>query len=313
MQQKFLTNERNRKNHMKGVINKQQERERKAKKVREKLYVELEGSIVHVDETYSSEGNSEDEDWGGEQQDERSGTQAEDSTDEFYESSAGRAHLYNIHNSSKDFYREKKSCDPVRDRASRNREEFKMLMREMLHQMPPDICLNALCVEKTLTLLLKQWKSCQNPAFSKKFEDIGCSTFYMFIDMVSDSVRQFPPTMQFFSTCVELLGKTFIMENRTQTEVLLRTILARPKIVGLLLPIFQPSTCEDSFTEMYENVIQTNLDVEVKFSLLSKFDFRSWLVSKPTLSERMAMMKVLFAALCDCGLEPPVKTTMLSE
>ncbi|CAB3976712.1 Hypothetical predicted protein [Paramuricea clavata] len=167
-------------------------------------------------------------------------------------------------------YREKKSCDPVRDRASRNREEFKMLMREMLHQMPPDICLNALCVEKTLTLLLKQWKSCQNPAFSKKFEDIGCSTFYMFIDMVSDSVRQFPPTMQFFSTCVELLGKTFIMENRTQTEVLLRTILARPKIVGLLLPIFQPSTCEDSFTEMYENVIQTNLDVEVKFSLLSK-------------------------------------------
>ena len=65
-------------------------------------------------------------------------------------------------------------------------------------------------------------------------------------------------------------SQTFIMENRTQTEVLLRTILAHPKIVGLLLPIFQPSTCEDCFTEMYENVIQTNLDVEVKFSLLSK-------------------------------------------
>ena len=45
---------------------------------------------------------------------------------------------------------------------------------------------------------------------SEKFEDIGCSTFYMFIDMVSDSVRQFPPTMQFFSTCVELLGKVCI-------------------------------------------------------------------------------------------------------
>ena len=57
MEQKFLTNERNRKNHMKGVINKQEERERKAKKVREN--VELEGSIVNVDETYSSEGNSE--------------------------------------------------------------------------------------------------------------------------------------------------------------------------------------------------------------------------------------------------------------
>ena len=60
------------------------------------------------------------------------------------------------------------------------------------------------------------------------------------------------------------------MENRTQVDVLLRTILAHPKIVGLLLPIFQPNTCEDSFTEMYENVIQTTLDVEVKFSLLSK-------------------------------------------
>ena len=61
MEQKFLTNERNRKNHMKGVINKQEERERKAKKVREN--VELEGSIVHVDETYSSEGNSEGKFW----------------------------------------------------------------------------------------------------------------------------------------------------------------------------------------------------------------------------------------------------------
>ena len=60
------------------------------------------------------------------------------------------------------------------------------------------------------------------------------------------------------------------MENRAQTDVLLRTILARPKIVGLLLPIFQPSTCEDSFTEMYKNVTQATLDVEVKFSLLSK-------------------------------------------
>ena len=63
------------------------------------------------------------------------------------------------------------------------------------------------------------------------------------------------------------------MENKTQTETLLRTILAHPKIVGLLLPIFQPSTCEDSFTEMYENVIQTSLDIEVKFSLLSKVVF----------------------------------------
>ncbi|XP_028402357.1 ectopic P granules protein 5 homolog [Dendronephthya gigantea] len=210
-------------------------------------------------------------------------------------------------------YREKKSCDPVRERASLNREEFKILMREMLHEMPAEICLNALSVEKTLTLLLKQWKSCQNPLILKTFEEIGCRTFYMFIDMVSDPVRQFPPTMQFFSTCVELIGRTFIMENKTQTEALLRTILARPKIVGLLLPIFQPGTCEDSFTEMYENVIQTSLDIEVKFSLLSKFDFRSWLASKPILSERMAMMKVLFAALCDCGFEPPAKTTMLSE
>lgn len=60
------------------------------------------------------------------------------------------------------------------------------------------------------------------------------------------------------------------MEDPAQTNVLLRVILAHPKIVGLLLPIFQPSTCEGNFTEMYENVIQTTLDVEVKFSLLSK-------------------------------------------
>ena len=59
MEHRFLTNERNRQNHMKRVINKQQERERKAKKVREKCCVELEGSIIEVDETYDSAGDSQ--------------------------------------------------------------------------------------------------------------------------------------------------------------------------------------------------------------------------------------------------------------
>ena len=36
MEQKFLASERNRKNHVKEVINKQRERENKARKVREK-------------------------------------------------------------------------------------------------------------------------------------------------------------------------------------------------------------------------------------------------------------------------------------
>lgn len=48
-------------------------------------------------------------------------------------------------------------------------------------------------------------------------------------------------------------------------------------------------------------------------SFILQFDFRLWLTSKPSLSERMAMMKVLFVALSDCGFEPPTKITMLSE
>ena len=59
MEQKFLARERNRKNHVKEVINKQRERENKARKVREKSCVELEGSIIHVDDTYSSGGDSQ--------------------------------------------------------------------------------------------------------------------------------------------------------------------------------------------------------------------------------------------------------------
>ncbi|XP_046857276.1 ectopic P granules protein 5 homolog isoform X2 [Xenia sp. Carnegie-2017] len=210
-------------------------------------------------------------------------------------------------------FKEKKTNEVLVERVKRNRYELQSLTQRIVHEMPNDICLSALSVEKTLTLLLRQWKSCQNPGISQKFEEIGCSTFYMFIDAMSDTVREFPSTMQFFSTCVDLLGKTFIMDNPTQTEVLLRAILAHPKIVGILLPIFQPSTALEDFTEMYENIIHTNLHVEVKFSLLSKFNFRTWLNSKPTLSKRMSMMKVLFTALCDCGFEPPVQITMLSE
>ena len=59
MEQKFLASERNRKNHVKEVINKQRERENKARKVGEKSCVELEGNIIHVDETYSSGGDSQ--------------------------------------------------------------------------------------------------------------------------------------------------------------------------------------------------------------------------------------------------------------
>lgn len=54
MEQKFLTSERNRLHHVKGVRNKQRERERKAKKVREKCNINLEGNVIHVDETYDS-------------------------------------------------------------------------------------------------------------------------------------------------------------------------------------------------------------------------------------------------------------------
>ena len=53
-------------------------------------------------------------------------------------------------------------------------------------------------------------------------------------------------------------------------------------------------------------------ELNVFFCIL-QFDFRWWVSSKPALSERMAMMKVLFAALRDCGFEPPAKITMLSE
>ena len=39
-------------------------------------------------------------------------------------------------------------------RAIQNREEYDVLIREMLHEMPLDICVNALCVEKSLTWVL---------------------------------------------------------------------------------------------------------------------------------------------------------------
>ncbi|XP_028398774.1 uncharacterized protein LOC114522310 [Dendronephthya gigantea] len=97
MEQKFLVNERNRRNHMKGVIIKQQERETRAKNIREKLNMELEGSVVHIDETYNS-GNSSDDDWNGGEKVEKSGAQEDDSTDEFFENTPVRANLCTVIN-----------------------------------------------------------------------------------------------------------------------------------------------------------------------------------------------------------------------
>ncbi|NXV38771.1 EPG5 protein, partial [Rissa tridactyla] len=161
----------------------------------------------------------------------------------------------------------------------------------------------AVHVENFITALINIYKVQPMPAI----KEVGISLFFTLVEYVCDETQRNPPTRQFFTSCIEILGQVFISGTKSECKRLLQTILQNRRLCTLLSPYFTPVASPNEFVTLYKNVVAflSEDNSDVVFMLLTKFDLTQWLsIAKPPLSERTKLLESIHLALTACGLEP---------
>ncbi|XP_048581759.1 ectopic P granules protein 5 homolog isoform X2 [Nematostella vectensis] len=196
---------------------------------------------------------------------------------------------------------------------SDNRQEYETMVKGFLQPCPMDVCTAAANVERIITCLVEKVESNKQRKNKEILSDIGTSLFYQLASTIDGNCLRYQPTLQFFSSCIEILGKTFILHTGSQTEQLLYAILELTSITMLLVPFFCPNESPDRFTAMYHEVLETS-DKDLAFSLLSKFDLQQWLSSpENSLIERSSLASAIIKSLLSYGFEPQPGTRTVLE
>ncbi|XP_051019663.1 ectopic P granules protein 5 homolog [Acomys russatus] len=161
----------------------------------------------------------------------------------------------------------------------------------------------AVHAENLITALVNAYKLQPTPGVQK----IGISLFFTVVDYVSDETQRHPPTRQFFTSCVEILGQVFISGTKSECRKVLQTILKNRRLCSLLSPFFTPNAAPAEFILLYEKVVKflSEDNSDMIFMLLTKFDVKQWLAAtKPPLSDRTRLLESIHLALTAWGLEP---------
>ncbi|EMP40141.1 Ectopic P granules protein 5 like protein [Chelonia mydas] len=183
------------------------------------------------------------------------------------------------------------------------RKEVKLLQAEATKPPFLSIVEAAVHVENFITALINIYKVQPTSTIQK----VGISLFFAVIDFVCDETQRHPPTRQFFTSCIEILGQVFISGTKSECKLVLQTILQNRRLCNLLSPFFTPVASPEEFVNLYEKVVKFLSDDnnDVVFTLLTKFDLPQWLnLTKPSLSERTRLLESIHMALSACGLEP---------
>uniref|UniRef100_A0A669Q1T4 Ectopic P-granules autophagy protein 5 homolog n=1 Tax=Phasianus colchicus TaxID=9054 RepID=A0A669Q1T4_PHACC len=183
------------------------------------------------------------------------------------------------------------------------RKEVRQLQAEATKPPSLGVVEAAVHVENFITTLINIYKVQPMPAIKK----VGISLFFVVVEYVCDETQRNPPTRQFFTSCIEILGQVFISGTKSECKRLLQTILHNRRLCTLLSPYFTPVASPDEFVALYEKVVTflSEDNSDVVFMLLTKFDLMQWLnVTKPPLSERTRLLESIHLALNACGLEP---------
>uniref|UniRef100_A0A670YTE5 Ectopic P-granules 5 autophagy tethering factor n=1 Tax=Pseudonaja textilis TaxID=8673 RepID=A0A670YTE5_PSETE len=189
-------------------------------------------------------------------------------------------------------------------------QQLHILEKEMKHlqaeaaQMPPlNVVGAAVYVENFITGLINIYKLQPTP----RIQRIGISLFFAVVEYVCDETQRHPPSRQFFTSCIEVLGQVFIAGTKSECQRVLQTILKNRRLCTLLSPYFTPVASPEEFVSLYEKVVAFLGDdnSDVIFMLLTKFDLPEWLQSsKPALSERGQLLESIHVGLKTCGFEP---------
>lgn len=188
-------------------------------------------------------------------------------------------------------------------------------MQEGLLPPPQKVCVSAVHVENIITTLIKLTRACTDEDKLEQLHNTGCSIFYYLANMVTNETNFYPPTRQFFASCLDILGQEFLQQIPAQCPVLLNFVLDHPDLAGLMSPHFLPNQNPLCFLAMYEKlIVLRSCQIDMAFMLLSKFDVCVWL-EKLNLPhpEVVKLIEVLSTAFISCGAEPMARELMLFE
>ncbi|XP_069906352.1 ectopic P granules protein 5 homolog isoform X2 [Oryctolagus cuniculus] len=183
------------------------------------------------------------------------------------------------------------------------RKEVKQLQAEA--SKPPSLSVveAAVHAENLITALVNAYKLQPTPGVQK----VGISLFFTVVDYVSEETQRHPPTRQFFTSCIDILGQVFISGTKSECRKVLQTILKNRRLCSLLSPFFTPNAAPAEFIQLYEKVVRflSEDNSDMIFMLLTKFDLKQWLnATKPPLSDRTRLLESIHLALTAWGLEP---------
>ncbi|XP_022249483.1 ectopic P granules protein 5 homolog isoform X2 [Limulus polyphemus] len=201
-----------------------------------------------------------------------------------------------------------------------NRSEEFDLLTKMLQPPPKNVCTVAVHAENCITMLLRKWQEVKNGQDHNRQEmlrKIGVSLFYHQMSLIDNVTCQYPPTKQFFTSCLDVLGQGFIVNDGKQCLHLLKAILTEPTLVGLVATFFSPRLASsDTYIHMYDLLANslTTKSVNTCFVLLSKFDLPAWLsCCKRKLSERSGLITIIGKALAVIGSCPDEQMLLLFD
>lgn len=212
---------------------------------------------------------------------------------------------------------EEREVNPIIQRKmDENRAEYKQLLIEADLPPPQNVCISAVHVENAITLLIKMAQGMADEERRAKLVDLACTLFFHLTVKVSEETNFYPPTKQFFASCVEILGQEFVSRVPEQTPLLLQFCLDNPSLAGMVSPHFVPNNAPLNFVSMYEQLITVlqQQDLSLVFMLLTKFDVWAWLEEDhPQAADKKRFLEVLGSALMSCGAEPTPETKLVFD
>ncbi|XP_058491865.1 ectopic P granules protein 5 homolog [Solea solea] len=181
--------------------------------------------------------------------------------------------------------------------------DVKKLQTDAMAPPPQSLAQAAVHTENFITALVNMYKAQKSPAV----QHVGVSAFYQVVSFVCEDTLRHPPTRQYLSSCVEILGQVFIQHNPEECGRVLKTILEQRRLCPLISPFFTPNAAPKQLVFLYQDVV-TSLhfdSADVIFMLLTKFDLPLWLnEAHPVFSERTRLLELIHGALCVCGRDP---------
>uniref|UniRef100_A0AAQ4S5V1 Ectopic P-granules autophagy protein 5 homolog (C. elegans) n=1 Tax=Gasterosteus aculeatus aculeatus TaxID=481459 RepID=A0AAQ4S5V1_GASAC len=183
------------------------------------------------------------------------------------------------------------------------RRDVKKFQTDAMAPPPQGLAQAAVHTENFLTALVNMYKAQKSPAALH----VGVSAFYHVVSFVCEDTLRHPPTRQYLSSCVEILGQVFVQGNAKECGRVLKTILEQRRLCPLISPFFTPNSAPDQLVVLYQDVVTSlHLDsADVIFMLLTKFDLSQWLhEAHPVFSERTRLLELVHGALCVCGRDP---------